>query len=80
MINKSLCLLLLCGKVLLLLHDLSAHVLLVLLDVVASLLHLCLEILLKLVHALNLLGDVLDTLLDVGLGLGGVLLGEDGPH
>jgi hypothetical protein len=70
----------LCGKVLLLFHYLSAHVFLQLLDVCPPLLDFRLEVLLELIHAINLIGDVLDALHDVGLRLIRVLLGEDGPH
>ena len=38
-----------------------------------------LEVPFEFVHAFDLLGDELDSLLDVALGLGDVLLGEDGP-
>lgn len=70
-----------CGlEVCLLLHELATHVLLKLGDVFPPLVDLVLEILLEFVHALDLFGDVLNTLLDIALCLVGVLLSEDWPH
>lgn len=48
-------------------------------NVILLLFDLILEVSLELIHPLDLLGDKLDSLLNVGLRLTDVLLGENGP-